>query len=371
MSEQNVEATAGRADEKPDPELLPAKKDQSPAPWVLTQEAPEVRHTVLRPLPLPPSSSAYRPIINERPVSRLNPFYLPRAKARTGLVLVTARSGARPVDLLGRRFAGRDVIWAGGTLYEVNLGLHHTSIHLNLPADDDTAVFRATAFLEWRVMVPQQVVKDNLLDVREALGPPLQARLGRITRRFAFDEIAAAERALAAELRRDDAGKPYGLETRIVLRLTADEKGSEYVAARRELHRAIELEDLRQRHRRQQQDHEQDLLRTRIDLYRSIVASGNVEQFALQLARKPEDVRAVVELLHQERDEERTRIAEFLTQLLESGAVDRWEVDDHVRDALEWLAQATRRAIRIADAATPTEEPVATSRNGSGAAPLD
>ena len=350
-------------EDAPGAEVVPVLAHEPPVSW-LTPTPLDPHRAVMRPLPLRPVPPSHQPIILERQVSRMNPFYLPRAKARTGLVLVTARAGARPVDLQGRRFASRELLWAGGTLYEVDTGLHHTSVQFDLPADGDTSTFRTTAAIEWRVTVPQQVVQDNLRDVREALAPLLQERLGRVTRKFGVGEIAEAEKAVADEMAREDPGAAYGLKTRVVLRLMADEKGAEHVATRRELEREIEIEDLRQQYRRKQEENEQEMLRTRLDLYRVIIASGDVEQFALRLARSPDDVRAVVELLHQERDEERTRVAEFVTHLLESGAVDRWDVEDQVREALRWLAQATRRAIRITDD-PPEEPPVAHSNNGS------
>jgi hypothetical protein len=366
MSEQTMARTSRNGDERGERDKDPGTavvrapaEERPPVAW-RAPAADESPHRVMTPLVLRPITPAHQPEIHERPISRMNPFYLPRARAHMRYVVATPRSGAQPVNLRGRRFTGSEVLWSGGTLYEVDLGLHHTSVQFDLPAAGDTSAFRTTAYIEWRVNVAERVVQDNLHDIREALSPVLHERLGPISRQFEVDDIARAENALAAELKREDPGEVYGLYTKIVLRLTADEKGSEYAATRRELEQKIEIEDLRQEHRRKQQKNEEELLRIRLELYRAIIASGNVDHFALQLARNPDDVRAVVQLLNQERDEERARIADFVKHLLDSGAVDRWDVDDQVRVALEWLAQATRRAIRITDDTTagPNEDRV-------------
>jgi hypothetical protein len=146
----------------------------------------------------------------------------------------------------------------------------------------------------------------------------------------------------------------------MVARLTADEKSRAYVSARRELEREKEIEDLRHRNTQLQENHEQERQRARMAEYRQIVASGNVDQFALQLARRPEDVADVVKLARDERYEERKQFTELVTRLVQSGAISRWEVDDQVRLVLEWLAESTERVMR-SDVVTMPEQRTATT----------
>jgi hypothetical protein len=309
----------------------------------------------------PVATPPYRPHIIERALRRIDAFYLPRARARTAMVIVTPRSGPTPVGPDGRPTKVGEIFWNGGTLYEVDLGLHHTSVEIDLPARGDTSVFTLTAEVEWRVDKPEVVVADNVLDVRQALTLALRTRLSRHTREHDVCDVMAAEDDIRAELDRLDPGKIYGLRTTIVPRLTADEKAREFAANRRELEREIEIEDLRHQHKQLQERHEQELQEARRLTYREIMASGNVDQFALQLARNPEDVRAVVQLARAERDEERRQFTDFITRLLQSGAVDRWDVEDQVREALEWLAESTGRVIRTDITTLPRQRTAATS----------
>jgi hypothetical protein len=287
----------------------------------------------------------YRPHIAERPLRRVDAFRLPRPRARVATVIVTGKSRLTLVGPNTRPPRG-EILRSGGTLYEVDLGLHHTTLELELPAKGDSCDFHLTAHVEWRVDQPVTVVCDHLSDIRDALAIALRMRLGETTREYDIADMAAAEAAVRNALLPSDVGSAYGLKTKIVTTLAADEKSRAYSAARRELKRAKRLEDLRHRNAQRQDDHERKRQRERMAEYRRIVASGNVEQFALHLARRPEDVADVVKLARDERYEERKQFTDLVTRLVQSGAISRWEVDDQVRLVLEWLAESTERVMR-------------------------
>lgn len=311
------------------------------AGWLRRDEHPRVLLArALTPNTVPP----YRPHIAERPLRRVDAFRLPRPRARVAIVIVTGKSRSRLVGPNNRPPRG-EILRSGGTLYEVDLGLHHTVVELDLPAKGDSCDFHLTAHVEWRVERPATVVSDNLRDIRDALAIALRIRLGETTREYDIAEMAAAEAAVRNALRPSDVGSAYGLKTKIVTTLAADEKSRAYSAARRELKRAKRLEDLRHRNAKRQDDHERKRQRERMAEYRQIVASGNVDQFALHLARRPEDVADVVKLARDERYEERKQFTDLVTRLVQSGAISRWEVDDQVRLVLEWLAESTERVM--------------------------
>jgi hypothetical protein len=297
-----------------------------------------------------PDTTDHRPVIVELPTRwRLE---LPRQRARTALVVVTRRT--RPA-LLGSPDAPSrwGFYWQHGTLYEVDLGLHHASFDLALPSSGDTFDFRAEVSVEWRVVDAVTVVRDNVVDIREALKPAVRYRLSRVTREFAAGRVIAAERAVGRGMSSVDVGRPYGLATTIRVRLVADEGATEHAESRREVQHKIEMEELEQAHRRLTERHEAEIIEARMALYRLIIDSGDVEQFALQLARNPSGVESVVQLVREYRKDERRQVTDFITRLLESGAVDRWDLDDHVRVALEWLRESTNRTVQTGEAHIP------------------
>ena len=54
-------------------------------------------------------------------------------------------------------------------------------------------------------------------------------------------------------------------------------------------------------------------------------------------------------MLIKERDSHRHETVGFVTKLIESGAIERWEVEDQVRTVLQWLQEATNRVITGTD----------------------
>jgi hypothetical protein len=320
-----------------DPEMIVAGRTG----WLRRDDRPHV----LVPQGWGRNVAPYRPHITERPLRRIDAFSLPCPRARIAIVIVTGRSRAKLVGPDARPPRG-EILRRRGTLYEVDLGLHHTDFELELPAKGKSCGFRLIADVEWRVSQPVTVVTDNLGDIREALAVALRIRIGDATREYDVAEMADAEAAVRDALHSSDVGAPYGLKTTIVVRLTADEKSHAYSAERRELKRAKKLENLRHRNAKREDGHERKRQRQRMEEYRRIVASGNVDQFALQLARRPEDVAAVIKMAREERYEERKQFTDLVSRLVQSGAISRWEVDDQVRVVLEWLAESTDRVMR-------------------------
>jgi len=302
-------------------------------------------------LPRDRVSAANRPTIVERKLWWHNAFWrIPnaRARARTALVVATPRTGPCPVKPNGRP-ARLDLLWSGGTLYEVDLGLYHTSVTFELPSRDDLLPFIAVVEIEWRVADAAHVVRDNLHDLREAFVPALRRRLRGITRRYPTVELHHAEVAVCDELDGWDPGADYGLRTSIVLRLTADDLAVKHAAARRRIEHRTEIENMEHDLKKLTDGHDQERRQTRLTIYRAIIKAGNVDQFALQLASNPDDVRAVMHLAREERNEDRRQLTDFLTKLLGSGAIDRWDVEDQVREALSWLAESTQRAVQTGE----------------------
>jgi hypothetical protein len=308
----------------------------------------------------------YRPHITERPLRRIDAFYLPRARARTAVVIVTGRSGPTPIGPDGCPVKG-EIFRGGGTLYEIDLGLHHTTVEFDLPSRTAGCDFRVTAHVQWRVDKPATVVADNLIDIREALAITLRLGLIEEAGRHEIYAVDAAEQAARKLLATRDPGLDYGLRTSIALLLSVDEKTRDYTAASRQLGHDRLLEDGRHLNKQRQEEQERDRQEARLAEYRRIVAAGNVEQFALHLAQRPEDVADVVKLAREERDEERRQFTDLVTRLFQSGAVDRWDIDDQVRLVLRWLAESTDRVLRTDVVPAATRQTTAAT-NGHAAA---
>jgi hypothetical protein len=188
---------------------------------------------------------------------------------------------------------------------------------------------------------PVQIVRDGVHDVRETLEPHLRQRLSMVTRNYDVADAAQAEEVAAHSLQTEPLGSEYGLITRAFLQLQMDASSVEHATAVRKISWDIELERRFQALRIQRDDSTAALVQRRLDRYRDILVLGNVDQFALQMAQNPEEIPAVVQMLREERHNNRRATTDFVTKLLDSGAIDRHEINDQVREALNWLKDAT------------------------------
>jgi hypothetical protein len=264
-----------------------------------------------------PETEDASPILGEREIGPLRPVpRLPARHARVAVVAVTSRGGflvfdedrwPSPAELLRRRV--RHVC-------EIDMGQHHTQWSIDLPSHEDTFGFHAVVDMCWQVEDPILVTRNGTRNVRRALAPHLLRQLRAITRRHDVERPESAEQAANELLSRRDVGAAFGFRTTTLVQLAMDDAIRQSRA-----------------------------LRSRVAAYRKILGDGDLNQFALQLAENPNEVSEVVRTLLEQRDSHRTALVEFVTQLVDSGAIDRWEIDDQVRTVLQWLGENTRTVI--------------------------
>jgi hypothetical protein len=296
-------------------------------------------------MPAEPRDS-FRPILADRVLRRFDAFVArPRVRAGVGIVLVNVRGEARSFSPHQWPTLG-ELVWAGsGSLYEVDMGLHHTEVALQLPAREDAFAFPVRAHVEWQVVDAIQVVRDNIRDVRVILASLLYWVLADQTRSVPVARPAEAETKAQKALNGLDLAGRYGLRVGIILEFRTDEPSVGHATARREAEHELEIEMLKQKVREAQERHNNVLISARLEMYRGIITRGDFDQFALQLAQRPEDVASVVQLMRDERDERLRQVTDFVLQMLNSGAIERWEIDDQVRTALNWLKESTENII--------------------------
>jgi hypothetical protein len=256
------------------------------------------------------------------------------------------------------------------TMYEVDLGLHRTVITSDLPSKDYAASFHASISVHWRVFDPSAVVRHRVLDVEEALSATLLRRARTIARDYSIGQVTAAEdkindrlggvtidvtaptgiqQAMREAKDLDCLGAEYGLWTRVITQLALDEAAIEHNTKMMKLNWAIEEEEAEQKLRLIKNRNQQDIMAERIAVYREIVAAGDVDRFALRLASNPADITAITAIIREDQLTSRRDTIDFISHMVDSGVIERWEVSDQVKEALEWLRDATARVITDKD----------------------
>ncbi|MBB5850197.1 hypothetical protein ACFQ05_23590 [Amycolatopsis umgeniensis] len=263
------------------------------------------------------------PIISERRIKRFEFLYrrLP-VTGRVAHVLVTS-AGRRVVCRPEKHPTTGELLWSGYRMaYDVDLGVHVVQLEATSPSEGDKIAFRVSVDLIWTVESPEKVVSAGISDVRLALAPFVLQSLRMVTRKFKITESEDAEMAANARFRNCTLGARFGLSVEVFIRLAMDEPTLNHAAIQR-----------------------------KVELFREIVAAGDFHQAALQLALAPGDVSSVVGMLLQERDSHRQAVFDFVTRLLESDALDRWQIDDQVRTTLQWLRDSGYKVLTGSDEA--------------------
>ncbi|WIX85523.1 hypothetical protein [Amycolatopsis sp. DG1A-15b] len=331
MTEEKVSGEAepkeeeAEQQEKPEPSL-PDSGTQGNRPTVRTLDG-----------------SAYRPIVSDDRVGRLG-FVRNRTPMRPWVARVFVQSNGRMTafDKHKQPTAG-ELLWGGfRSVFEVDLSLQQLSLEITLPSMGDAFVFRAEVDIQWRVKNPESVVAEGLRDIRPVLVPPLLAGLREASRALMAADVQTAEKAVNAQFPDDWLLADYGLWTNVLVRLRMDEQKE----------RNVRLE-------------------AEVAAYKELIKDGDLDQFALQLAQNPKDVEPVVRALVDERDTHRREVFDFITRLIESDALDRWQIDDQVRIVMQWMQTSINRVLTGTDAARQLsfeDRAGDTARNGAGGA---
>ncbi|MEQ0565599.1 hypothetical protein ABJI51_41525 [Amycolatopsis sp. NEAU-NG30] len=299
------------------------------------QKAAEQNHeTTVRTLPL----SAYAPIVGFEQVGRLS-LLRKRAAHRPWVARVFVKgNGELDVFSWTKQPTTGELVWGGyRSVYDVDLSLRNLSLAITLPSAGDAFVFRTEVDVQWQVKAPETVVVNGLRDIRPLVVPRLLAGLRHASRALAAADVETAEKAANNEFPKDWLLSEQGLWTNILVRLRMDAQTE----------RAVRLD-------------------AEVRAFKKLIEQGDLDQFALQLAQNPGNVQAVVEALVAERDTHRKDVLDFVTKLIESDALDRWQIEDDIRVMMQWMQTSIRMVTGTDEARRlPFERP----RNGESALP--
>ena len=316
------------------------EQHKAPAPGVQPddgwQEAAAANYSsTVRTLP----TSAYAPIVGAYRVSRLsfvrkNPIHQPWI-AR----VYVKGNGQLDVFSWAKQPTTGELVWGGyRSVYEIDLSLRNLALSITLPSAGDAFVFRTEVDVQWRVEVPETIVTKGLRDIRPLVVPRLLAGLRQSSRALATSDVETAEKATTSQFDPDWLMAEYGLWTNILVRLRMDAQTE----------RNIRLD-------------------AEVRAFKKLIETGDIDQFALQLAQNPRDVQAVVEALVAERDTHRREVLEFITKLIQSDALDRWQIDDQVQVVMQWMKASISRVLTGTDAARQLS--FTTPQNGNSTRP--
>ncbi|MFJ5985248.1 hypothetical protein [Lentzea sp. NPDC092896] len=230
------------------------------------------------------------------------------ADARTARVFVTS-SGKRLFFAPDQQPPGRKLVAQRVChVYEVDMGVHLSRVEVKLPCAGDQCFFDGVVELRWQVSDAEVAVSSGVSNVANELMPEITTRLRAVTRKFDIEHVDHAELAAADALTGEQLGRKFGLDVQVFLHLSMDEPTLAHAALVR-----------------------------KVDRLRHIIAEGDYHQFALQLSLREDSITEVMQMLALERHNSKQVVVDFLARMVESDAIERWEIEDDLRVLLQSL----------------------------------
>ncbi|MGW3550594.1 hypothetical protein ACWDLL_06930 [Streptomyces griseoincarnatus] len=350
------------------------------------------------------------PVLTVRQLSRFELSLRHVVRIDHALVFSTPKGGYEAYPPPARPSRGEIAARRYTAVYEVDMGVHPFTETLTLPSDNDAFEFTAEVDVTWQVLDPARFVACGVRDVPALLIGELQQAARPVTRRFAVEDSARAERELLnAVTVVGPLGAPAGLQVTWTLRLRRDQANIDHQrriqqighSAEEQIHAA--QEGLRvdramdERHRqqdalqsarsleygRQQQElamqqhrwqHEQAMLQgqqmlemqqieaKKIEFYQWHLSQGGVQAWALHLAQHPEDSHLVMSSLREDQLRMIQAQMELVKELLGGEGAEKFELEGPKQLALRTVSDILNQRLP----GVPQNPPLLPSPDGAG-----
>ncbi|WP_244793376.1 hypothetical protein [Streptomyces sp. BJ20] len=326
------------------------------------------------------------PVLTVRQLSRFELSLKHVVRIDHALVFSTPKGGYEAYPPPARPSRGEIAARRYTAVYEVDMGVHPFTETLTLPSDNDAFEFTAEVDVTWQVLDPARFVACGVRDVPALLVGELQQAARPVTRRFAVEDSARAERELLnAVTVVGPLGAPAGLQVTWTLRLRRDQANIDHQrriqqighSAQEQVHAAQEgmRVDVAMDERQRQQDalqsarsleygrqlqelamqqhrwqHEQAMLQgeqmlemqqieaKKIEFYQWHLSQGGVQAWALHLAQHPEDSRLVMSSLREDQLRMIQAQMELVKELLGGESAEKFELEGPKQLALRTVS---------------------------------
>ncbi len=106
---------------------------------------------------------------------------------------------------------------------------------------------------------------------------------------------------------------------------------------------------------RQHEEFQLQMMKQKTEFYTGMLQAGQWQLLALQLAQRPEDVQVILQILNQQKQIEREHQVNMLKMLLDSDAVEGWQLSQVGKRALQELIGFTEQSPSALESASTSE----------------
>ncbi|MFC9059243.1 hypothetical protein ACFTXB_14460 [Streptomyces sp. NPDC057074] len=256
-------------------------------------------------------------------------------------------------------------------MYEVDMGVHHDLLTLELPSVEEFS-FHAEVALSWQVGDATKAIEARLTEAGPVYRPLVHQELRRISERFDIEDRAGAEHALNTEFVCERLALPHGVALRTCsVTLSVDADTRRHIAERtlekradekrRRQHRervadadltaaeesaAHQLEELRKQNAfrlaAMQEEHDIAMRTMRMEFYDRALQDERYGLVKIRLEQAPDEVDSVIELVARQRQVPWEEARAFLATAIDGGLVGTKDLAGLVYQAAATLTEGMR-----------------------------
>jgi len=279
------------------------------------------------------------PVAVVRQVTRFD-HYTRRPTSNTDRALVfTTGSGVVDAYLPPLRPSRAELVARNyRAVYEIDMGIHHLSLpNQLLPAMGDAFSFTAEVDVTWQVGDPAQVVRSGVRDVPALISPRIQGRMRSASRRFAVEDSADAEDAVQEALLGAPLAEDVGLRVHCTARLDLDQAARDHQSRLRAIAHDKEAAVPQFEYDLLISRQQQQLLADKAEFYRYYLERGGVQQWAIQVANHPEDVKHALASLRADEKDKITQQLQLIENLFADDDTEAFHKEDARREVLRQM----------------------------------
>ncbi len=279
----------------------------------------------------------FNPILTKEEFPKVN-LFKPRPSGEPGIALVLYRDNGVSLALQpGHSLTAGDIAWGKYKgFYRVDVAEHSYEFQVNLPCEKDAFNFDAKINVTYRVTEPATVVDKQIKDPESILKSHIVESMRSISRKYTTQQSEDAERKINMSFSRGLLISGITI-TKIVSDLSLDS------AARDHLRKLQEIDNDKIL---QSKEHELNIMKDQFDIerqkikmdfYGPLLQQGQWQMLALHLARNPDDVATVAQLVNQQRKLEFDNQIQTLKALLDGDVIEGFQVEGIAKQVLQRL----------------------------------
>lgn len=315
-------------------------------------------------------ADTYNPILAKEDIRQRSPFEK-RLVPEANTALVFYREGQTPLVIEpGGQAPLRGQLMFGqyNWLYKVDKSEFFWNFQCNLPSKTNAFNFKADVQLTCSVIDPAMVVQRNITDVRQVVQPLIVESMKAISRKYEVDESNTAEDPICVYVNQRVYDEGFQLN-RFVLDLSSEKQITDMIREKELVKRSSDLEKTKiteksdvertslqqdtelERLRMEQDKVQLERLQFKMDFYNTALQSGSLMMLAMQLAKNPDDVLVVAQLISQQNQFAANNQLNLLKVMLEEDAIEGAQLGEagkRVVQRLIGLTESSKPALQSA-----------------------